>query len=1296
MANVASSSKETLPHGLRAVLVLLLLAGALAPTAQAAPPVPVTRPAPATWAAEWHLVGPGASPEGAVSGLRPATQRPGWVVAAGAVGGTYESPARDMGREFMALGAIWQARLAEGAEVVVEVRRSLDGVSWEPWQEMATADALADRNPAGRQHSELVIGTGRYVQVRVTLLRGLAPVAPALEALRLVAIDTREGPQESTAQTATVEARSALAPAGDIATGQTVGALSTTPAIVSRAAWGANEAYMTWPPEYAPVTHFVIHHTVTSNSDADIAATVRAIYYYHAVSLGWGDIGYNYLIDRYGRIYEGRAGGEGVIAGHARPYNPGTIGIALIGDYTATPVPAAAVTALEDLLAWKANLHSVHPLQSSWIIDRTLPNIMGHRDCNLTTCPGDRAYALLPQVRDATWQRLQAMPPYLELTQPRAQAAVAGLVRVRWKAGPAAAGFTLTVDGQLRQSLAGDAREWLWNTAAESDGPHTLRISTATSSGQSAQAEVTVQVDNNAPTGSLSAPAYANGDALELTLACQGCTHMQFGGGWRWEGESLYHAPGTGRAVADSAAANGQAWLGKAGEAVAGPWYGPYDCNLPYPGDYQAIFWVRAGRNDLSASLAELDVVDQQGTRILAGKTPVRANEFSTTERYQAFTLPFYYPDRGTSCRTPGQADGLELRTAFLAAADLYLDRVEVFTAPQPFTETYRLPLAVGEGRYPLEVRYLDAAGNASPVYAQTVTVDRMPPVWGDPGTSGLPVRDALAGLDETAAYALSDDGVTWGAWITATLSLAAEGQTGALPAEPMWAGRYVRARARDRAGNEALSAAVQWPGTPITATPSPTPTGTPAATATPTGSPSTTATPSATPTATPGATSTPSATPTPTTTPAATATPTPTSTPTATPTPTSTPTTAPTATPTPTSTPSTTPTPTPTATAVACRDLVGNGGFETEGGWVTPITECQAGRSNTVAHSGGWSMRAGPESWWPNKASYSSAYQWIDVPAGVSSAVLRIWYYASSADWNDSQYIILYNAAGQALTPWPLRLIPAVNAPRWQLLEYDVRAYAGQRLKLLVGCYNNGYGGLTRLFVDDVSLEVCTQAPVPPTPAPTATPLPSATATPTATPTRTATPPATPTATPTPTTTPTATSTPPAATPTATPTPEVENLLANGGFESDGGWVMPTTNCPGAYSTARAHSGSRSLRLGVEWGQPNVYSYSSAWQTVTLPASARSATLRFWYYAASSDAYDSQRCWLLDSAGRVLATPLRLYWPDSNGQAWRQVTFDLTPYLGQTLRLHFEVYNNGYGGVSSLYVDDVSVQVTP
>ncbi len=1228
----------------RIALVVLataaLMAGALPAPVQAAP-----AEGPATWAEDWRLIGPEAPAEGIVGGLRPLSQRPGLAVAAGEEGGYYESPQRDMGHEYMALGAIWQARLPEGTELLLEARRSADGVTWEPWQVLPAADSFADATPDGQGYSDLIIGPGRYAQVRATLSRGMAMATPTLESLRLVAIDARQGP--------VVSAVSA----------PVVSVTPTPPTIISRAGWGANESYMAWEPEYDSVSHFVIHHTVTVNGDSDPAATVRAIYYYHAVSLEWGDVGYNYLIDGQGRIYEGRYGGEGVVAGHARPYNSGTIGIAILGNYASTSVPTAAVASLQELVAWKAALHAVHPGQSSFLLDGTFPNIMGHRDCNLTTCPGDRAYALLPAVRNAVWARMQALPPHIELSQPSSGDAVSGAYDVQWHASPATTQLTVAVDGQVRQTLSPSDVEWRWDTTVERDGTHTLRLAAATSQGQTSTVEVTVTVDNSDPVGSLSVPAFTHGDGVTLTLGCTACTQMQFGGGWRWEGESLYHSSGSGRAVADAAAANGQAWLGKGGESASGAWFGPYDCALPYPGDYQGIFWLRAAGADASAELAQLDVVDQQGTRTLASKTTVYAGDLDD-DSYRPVALPFHYPDRGTSCCREGISDGLELRTAYAAKGDLWLDRVEILTAPQPMVVgAYRLQLPEADGRYPVEVRYLDDAGNASPVYTQMVTVDRTAPAWGDAGPSGLPVRDALSGLDaEGAAYALSDDGEHWSDWFAAALSLAAEGQTGALPAAPTWAGRYVKARVRDRAGNEATSTAVRWAGTPIPL---------PTSTATPTPAPS--GTPTSTPTAGPTATPTPTG--------AATATPSPTATSTATPTP----------------SPTRTATPTPTAITPTCSNVVANGGFEADGNWDTPATACQAGRSNGVAHSGQWSMRAGPESWWTNALSYSSAFQWITVPT-TKPATLRLWYYAVSGDWNDRQYVILYDANGAVISPWVLQLAPASNSPQWREVQYDVSAYAGQRLKLLIGCYNNGYSGLTRLYVDDISLETCTvPTPAPPTATPqvTATPTggPTATATATATPTATGT--AQPSATPTPTGTvqPSATPTP---TDTATPTatPEAGGLVANGGFEANGDWTMPITECSAGYSTARAQSGSRSLRLGLEWGQTNVLSFSSAWQTLSLPAGARSATLRFWYYAVSGDAYDSQRAWILDGAGRVLATPLRLYWPASNGQAWQLATYDLTPYLGQTVRLHFEVYNNGAGGLTSLYVDDASIEV--
>ena len=200
-----------------AVLIgALLLAGLLPMATHAVSPRP-----PAIWSAEWALVGPGVTTEGTMGGLRPLAQRPGLAVATGAEAGYYESPLRDMGGEFMALGAIWQARLPDGAELLLEVRRSSDGVAWGPWQIMPAGDSFADTAPSGQGYSELIIGPGRYVQLRATLMRGVATSLPSLEALRLVAIDARAG--VTGAEAATGASPSAQAE-------------PTPPAVISRAA----------------------------------------------------------------------------------------------------------------------------------------------------------------------------------------------------------------------------------------------------------------------------------------------------------------------------------------------------------------------------------------------------------------------------------------------------------------------------------------------------------------------------------------------------------------------------------------------------------------------------------------------------------------------------------------------------------------------------------------------------------------------------------------------------------------------------------------------------------------------------------------------------------------------------------------------------------------------------------------------------------------------------------------------------------------------------------------------------
>src|SRR5207253_3942572 len=110
------------------------------------------------------------------------------------------------------------------------------------------------------------------------------------------------------------------------------------------AGWGADERLMTWQPQYVhSVEAVAFHHTATGNDYAsgDVPRLMRAIYYYQAVSRGWGDIGYSVLVDRFGRLWEGRYGGlsRAVVGAHAGGFNRATAGIAVIGDHRTVDVP---------------------------------------------------------------------------------------------------------------------------------------------------------------------------------------------------------------------------------------------------------------------------------------------------------------------------------------------------------------------------------------------------------------------------------------------------------------------------------------------------------------------------------------------------------------------------------------------------------------------------------------------------------------------------------------------------------------------------------------------------------------------------------------------------------------------------------------------------------------------------------------------------------------------------------------------------------------------------------------------
>lgn len=157
------------------------------------------------------------------------------------------------------------------------------------------------------------------------------------------------------------------------------------------------------PPSPYPiptqVTHLIVHHSAGSNQSTDWPAVVRAIWNYHVNSNGWADIGYNWLVDPEGVLYEGR--GDGIKGAHFCGYNTATMGLCMIGDYTDIEPSDTAVQTLTKMLSWNVCNRQLDPLESEYhpSSDQVLQHISGHRDgCN-TACPGNTFYPMLDEVR---------------------------------------------------------------------------------------------------------------------------------------------------------------------------------------------------------------------------------------------------------------------------------------------------------------------------------------------------------------------------------------------------------------------------------------------------------------------------------------------------------------------------------------------------------------------------------------------------------------------------------------------------------------------------------------------------------------------------------------------------------------------------------------------------------------------------------------------------------------------------------------------------------------------------------
>lgn len=311
---------------------------------------------------------------------------------------------------------LWRADLPGGTGLRLETRLSFDGSTWSDWLENPEAFyPVRDDLHAG--HLIWVGGDQAALQVRVTLLATEPEVVPTLNSLTLVFNDTSHGPTDGQiAGQMADQVRSAAI--------NEICPIQEKPPVVLRTAWGCPDGQKSprRPPVYQPVTHIILHQTETPNHTRpyqDWAGWVRSVWNYHARVLWWGDVGYNYLIDPNGVIYEGRAGGDDVVGIHDT-HNAGSMAIGFLGCYGACDDPRLSVAEPSEamlesaarLIAWKLNKNGIDPHSSGPYGHRPdVPVIAGGRDVTQTTSPGDHLYSRLPELRDAVQAKIKACEP---------------------------------------------------------------------------------------------------------------------------------------------------------------------------------------------------------------------------------------------------------------------------------------------------------------------------------------------------------------------------------------------------------------------------------------------------------------------------------------------------------------------------------------------------------------------------------------------------------------------------------------------------------------------------------------------------------------------------------------------------------------------------------------------------------------------------------------------------------------------------------------------------------------------
>ncbi|WP_040632756.1 FG-GAP-like repeat-containing protein [Mobilicoccus pelagius] len=310
--------------------------------------------------------------------------------------------------------------------------RTEDARGWSEWQGIDTgADGEgADAGSGTRNGSDPIVLTGvKAVQARILGAAGESPRNPTLSV-----IDPGHGDADANTDRTAGAAQAA----------------ASRPQIRSRAEWGADESLRRGSPSYGVVRGAIVHHTAGTNnySPSQVPAILRGIYAFHVKDRGWSDIGYNFLVDKWGRVWEGRYGGtsRALVGAQASGFNSVTMGISVMGDYRQVQPSPAAIDAVTRTIAWKASVHGFDPQGRFSSNGGTYRNVSGHRDVGQTTCPG-LIYGYLP----AMASRAAALKGSASVGHTGGSAQTGGTARPPVVAAPPA-GILNSSDAMLRGS----------------------------------------------------------------------------------------------------------------------------------------------------------------------------------------------------------------------------------------------------------------------------------------------------------------------------------------------------------------------------------------------------------------------------------------------------------------------------------------------------------------------------------------------------------------------------------------------------------------------------------------------------------------------------------------------------------------------------------------------------------------------------------------------------------------------------------------------------------------------------